>query len=277
MSQRLHNALKFTGTTITGCTRTKNEDCITWSNKLGLAILTDGMGGANSGEIAGQITAETILKEVAEGIEDQQYDPTELDEGEIHNRASLILYNALQKANKVVLRIANDQPECHGMGTTALATLFYDNKLSVAHVGDSRLYCLRGDQLTQITEDHSVLQEVISSGIYSREETKKTVNKNIVTRAVGVTDDLRIDILEQTTQTGDLYMMCSDGLSDIVPYEEIRNLLIANRTKTELAQNLVDLAIEKGGSDDISVVLVRVLKSYRFKRSFIKRVLNRIF
>lgn len=275
MLQRLDNALKFTGVTNAGCTRAKNEDCITWNAKLGLAIVTDGMGGANAGEIAGQITAETILKEVGEGIEDQPYDPTEVDEGEIHNRASLMLYNSLQKANKVVLRIANDQPECNGMGTTALATLFYDNKISVAHVGDSRLYLLRDEQLTQLTEDHTVLQKVISSGIYSREEAERTVNKSIVTRAVGVSVDLNIDILEQPTLPGDLYIMCSDGLSDIVPYKEIRSLLIAKRKKKELAQNLVDLAIEKGGSDNISVVLVKVSKPYKLQRSFIQKLLNR--
>jgi PPM family protein phosphatase len=277
MPQPLDNALKFSGVTSAGCIRAKNEDCITWSAKLGLAIIADGMGGANAGEVAGQITAETILKEIAEGMEVHSYDLTEVDEGEKYNRATLMLYNSIQKANKVVLRIANNQPECHGMGTTALATLFYDNKISVAHVGDSRLYRLRNKQLTQLTVDHTVLQEVLSSGIYSREDAEKTVNKNIVTRAVGVTDDLSVDIFEQPTRPGDLYLICSDGLSDIVSYEDIRSLLIAKLKSEELAQDLVDLAIENGGSDNVSVVLVRVLKPYKLKRNFIKRVLSNFF
>ncbi len=277
MAQFLENVLEFTGLTDPGCTRAKNEDCITWDSKLGLAILADGMGGANAGEVAGQITAETVLKEVREGLENQPYDLAVVDENATHNRASLMLRNALQKANSVVLRIAHDQPECSGMGTTALTVLFYDNRISVGHVGDSRLYLLRNGQLTQLTEDHTVLQELLNTGIYSKEVVKQTVNKNIVTRAVGVAAELNIDLLEQPTLPGDLFLMCSDGLSDLVSDDEIQELLAAENKRNAIAKNLVDLAIKKGGSDNISVILIKVLKTYQSKRSFRQRIMDRFF
>ncbi len=275
MTQRLDHALEFTGITDAGCTRVKNEDCITWDARLGLAILADGMGGASAGDVAGQITADTVLKEIREGIEQQPYDLGVVDEGEQYNRASLLLCNSLQKANSVVHRIAHDQPECNGMGTTALAVLFYDNKISVAHVGDSRLYLLRNGQLTQLTEDHTVLQEVLNSGLLSSDQAKQTVNKNIVTRAVGVTANLNVDILEQATQPGDLYLMCSDGLSDLVSNTEIEKQMVICKEKNDLAQNLVDLAIKNGGSDNISVILINILKPYNTKPSFIRKVMDR--
>ncbi len=277
MDQILENALEFTGITDTGCSRAKNEDCITWDTKLGLAILADGMGGANAGEVAGQIAAETILKEIREGIENQPYDLGMTDGDNTFNRASLMLWDSLQKANSVVLRIAHDQPECNGMGTTALAVLFYDNNLSVAHVGDSRLYQLRNSQLTQITEDHTVLQEVLNTGLYSSAEAKETVNKNIVTRAVGVAADLNIDMLNLPTLPSDLYMMCSDGLSDLISDAEIQQILTAEKKLADLAKKLVNLAIEKGGSDNISVILIRVLKPYPSRRNFRQRIMDRFF
>jgi protein phosphatase len=276
MSQRLKNALTFSGITNPGSIRVKNEDCITWDADVGLAILADGMGGASAGDIAGQITAETVLKEIREAIDNQPYDLDLVDEGEKHTRASLMLCKSLQKANRVVLRIANDQPECKGMGTTALAVLFYDNKISVGHVGDSRLYILRDGTLEQLTDDHTVLQEVINSGIYNNKEATQSINKNIVTRAVGVSEDLNIDIVERATLPGDLYLMCSDGLTDLIMDNEIEKQLTLNLTKSEIAQNLVNLAIEKGGNDNISVILIDVLKPYRTKRSF-KQKLMEIF
>ncbi len=277
MDQTLHNSLEFAGITDTGCSRTKNEDCITWDAQLGLAILADGMGGANAGEVAGQITAETVLKEVRESIENQPYGLGVVDEGNTHNRASLVLRNSLLKANSVVLRIAHDQPECSGMGTTALIVLFYDNSLSAGHVGDSRLYQLRNGQLTQLTEDHTVLQEVLNTGIYSVEAAEETVSKNIVTRAVGVAADLNVDIVKLATVPGDLYLMCSDGLSDLVSDDEIQTTLMTGERLNDLAKNLVDLAIKKGGNDNISVILIKVLKSFQSKRSFRQRIVDRFF
>jgi len=277
MRQRLHRALEITGLTDAGCSRTTNEDCITWSSKLGLAILTDGMGGAKAGDVAGQVAAETVLKEVREGIDALPSGLEAVDHAENHNRASLILSNALHKANSLILRIAQEQLECSGMGATTTAVLFYDNKLSVCHVGDSRLYLLRDGSLQQITEDHTVIQELIKGGLYTKEQAEESINKNIVTRAVGVSGDLKVEILEQHTLPGDLYLICSDGLTDLVSDAEIQQLLGINNDLARTTESLVDIAKNHGGNDNISVILIRVLKPYPARGIFRQRIIGWFF
>lgn len=273
MQQRLHKALEISGISDAGCSRANNEDCITWNTKLGLAILTDGMGGAKAGEIAGRIAAETVLKEVRDHINQLSSKPTHAVE-EKYSPAGRILYNALIKANSVILGIAEEQLECKGMGATTVATLFHDNRVSVAHVGDSRLYLLRNGTLRQITEDHTVIYELIKCGLYTRKQAEESINKNIVTRAVGVTTDLRVDILEESALPDDIFMLCSDGLTDLVPDSALQELLETGSKLNYTAQKLVELAKKSGGNDNISLILIRVLKSYPAKRSFKQKVLN---
>jgi PPM family protein phosphatase len=274
MHQRLHKALEISGISDVGCLRTNNEDCITWNTKLGLAILTDGMGGAKAGEVAGRIAAETVLKEVRDNIGQLSSKPKTMPNGELYSQAGRILRNALNKANSVILGIAEDQLECKGMGATTVAVLFHGNKVSISHVGDSRLYLLRDGVLRQVTEDHTVVYELIKCGLYTREQAEDMVNKNIITRAVGVTRDPRIDILEESTLPNDIFMLCSDGLTDLVSDSEIQELLDAGHRLYNTAEKLVDLAKKYGGNDNISLILIRVLKSYPAKRSFRQRVLN---
>ncbi|MCP4277585.1 MAG: Stp1/IreP family PP2C-type Ser/Thr phosphatase [Gammaproteobacteria bacterium] len=274
MHRRLHRAIEITGITDTGCIRSNNEDCIVWNSNMGLAILSDGMGGAKAGEVASRIAAETVLKEVADHIHDLSSGWEATGHGEQLSRAGRILRNAVHKANSVILRIAQEQPECHGMGATNISVLFYDNHISVAHVGDSRLYLMRQDLLQQVTEDHTVIQEIIKGGIYSREQAQENINKNIVTRAVGVTADLNVDIVEQQTIPEDLYLLCSDGLTDLVSDAEIQHLMELGHGLDRIAQSLVDLAKQHGGSDNISVILITILKPYPAKSNFRRRVLN---
>jgi PPM family protein phosphatase len=274
MRQRLYRALEITGITDIGCSRTKNEDCITWHSGLGIAILTDGMGGANAGEVASRIAAETILKEVTEGMDNMSSSPDGMESGAAYTRASLLLTRAFQKVNGLILSIASDQPECSGMGATTTAALFYNNRLSIGHVGDSRLYRLRGDTLSQLTEDHTVIQELLNGGLYSRKQAEKTINRNIVTRAVGVTPNLKVDIVELGAMPGDIYLICSDGLTDPVSDEEIKTRLETTAELDRCSQGLVDLAKNHGGNDNISVILIRVLKSYPAKFNFIQKITN---
>ncbi len=274
MRQRLHRAIEVTGITDAGCSRSKNEDCIAWNSNQGLAILTDGMGGAKAGDVAGRIATETVLKEVVESIDNLSSGLETMDHAENYRLASKILRKALHKANSVILRIAQKRPECRGMGATNITVLFYDNQISVAHVGDSRLYLMRQGLLQQITEDHTVIQEIIKGGLYTREQAEESINKNIVTRAVGVTAELNVDIVEQQTNPGDPYLLCSDGLTDQVSDNEIQALLGIDQELTNSAQGLVDLAKKHGGNDNISVVLIRVVKPYPAKKNFRQRVLN---
>ncbi len=274
MHRRLHRAIEITGITDAGCIRSNNEDCIVWNSNMGLAILSDGMGGAKAGEVASRIAAETVLKEVADHIHDLSSGWETTGHGEQLSRAGRILRNAVHKANSVILRIAQEQPECHGMGATSISALFHDNHISVAHVGDSRLYLMRQDLLQQVTEDHTVIQEIIKGGIYSRAQAQENINKNIVTRAVGVTADLNVDIVEQQTIPGDRYLLCSDGLTDLVSDAEIQHVLEIGHNLDKIAQSLIDLAKKHGGSDNISVILIKVLKPYPAKSNFRRRVLN---
>jgi PPM family protein phosphatase len=274
MQQHLHKALEISGISDAGCSRTNNEDCITWNSELGLALVADGMGGAKAGEIASRIAAETILKEVRVNINQLFSKPTVAANGEQYSQAGLILFNALNKANGVILGIAEEQLECKGMGATTVAALFHNNKVSVGHVGDSRLYLLRNGVLRQITEDHTVIYELVKCGLYTKKQAEDSVNKNIVTRAVGVTKDLRIDILEESALPGDIFMLCSDGLTDLVPDSKIQETLEGGGKLSYSAQKLVDLAKKYGGSDNISLILIQVLKSYPAKHSFAQRVLN---
>ncbi len=273
MRQRLNTALEITGFSDIGKVRKKNEDSITWNPTLGLAILSDGMGGANAGEVAGSIAAETILKQVMVNIEAMPPGLEIIDQGENHTRASLVLCSALHRANREILHIAQEQPEYRGMGATTIGALFYDNQLSVCHVGDSRLYLMRQGLLQQVTEDHTVIQKIINSGIYTREQTKN-INKNIVTRAVGVTANLKIDILEKNTFEDDVYMLCSDGLSDLVSDTEIQQQLNKKNNIKTACRNLIDLANKYGGTDNISVILIRVLKPYPAKSNLRQRLLR---
>ena len=149
-------------------------------------------------------------------------------------------------------------PQCQGMGTTVVVVLFYNNMVTVAHVGDSRVYRLRNGDLAQITNDHSLVQELIDRGFFTPEEAEANTPKNLVTRALGIDETVEVDISEETARPGDIYLLCSDGLNDMVDDEEIRLTLSKySANLVEAAHELVRLANESGGKDNISVVLAR--------------------
>ena len=277
MRQHLHRAIQMAGVSDIGHRRDHNEDSIAWDEQFGIITLADGMGGAKAGEIASNIAAETMLQEVRKEIEDLQSSLETVIDRQRYTCGSLILQNALLKANQVILRVAKTQPQCSGMGTTSVTLLFYDNMVSVCHVGDSRLYLLRDGFLRQITEDHTVIQELIRCGLYTEEQAKESVNKNIVTRAVGVTDELQTDLQEEPTMPGDTLLVCSDGLTDLVDDSQIEELLLMSTDLAYTAQSLVDLANENGGNDNISVILARVVLAYPAKRSLGQKVWDWFF
>lgn len=171
-----------------------------------------------------------------------------------------LVHSAILKANGLIFRTAQRQPQCKGMGTTLVAALFTENRMIIAHVGDSRLYRLRNNELHQLTVDHSLQQELIEKGFYTPEEARKSVNKNIVTRAIGVEPTVKPDLKEEVVQDGDVFLLCSDGLSDLVTEQEIRSILKQFEKDLETAAEvLVNSANDKGGKDNISVVLARIL------------------
>jgi protein phosphatase len=193
----------------------------------------------------------------------QEHDPhTAVDGGGEPMAVALIRENS-GKANAAIYQTAKSQPQYAGMGTTLVVALFFDNRMSVGHIGDSRLYRLRKDEFTQVTRDHSLLQEQIDSGMITKEQARYSQNKNLVTRAVGIDPDVETEIHTYDVEQGDIYLLCSDGLSDMVVDDDIQATLDAMRSNLPLAaQQLVQLANDSGGRDNISVILVRVVEDF---------------
>jgi protein phosphatase len=161
------------------------------------------------------------------------------------------------------------------MGTTVVAALFYDNRISVAHVGDSRLYRLRGSAIEQVTLDHSLLQELVDRGFYSPEEAQRASNKNYVTRALGVETQVDVEMQEHPVQKGDCYLVCSDGLSDMIGDDDMAMTVSTfGSNLNSVSQHLVQLANDNGGKDNISVILAQVLESFPARHGIFDRILK---
>lgn len=269
----LKTKLRFVGETDTGRVREHNEDTIALDVDIGLLVLADGMGGYNAGEVASGIAVKTIVNLVREAAERE--DLAAIDASTGLTRRSIVLRDAIQRANKIIFQTAKTQPQCEGMGTTVVGALFYDNHVTVAHVGDSRIYRVRGGRLEQITLDHSLLQELVDRGFYSPEEAQRAANKNYVTRALGVEPSVEVEIAEHEVLKGDHYVLCSDGLSDMVEDSDIH--LTINTFGDNLgtvAKQLIQLANDNGGRDNISVLLSQVLESFPAKRGLVDKVLR---
>ena len=240
----------------TGLKRPHNEDSAVTDTALGLAVVADGMGGYKAGEVASAIAAQLILNEVRAGIANGDANTKVGSAG--MSRATLVIRDAVAKANAEVFRTAQEVPQCQGMGTTVVVVFYHGDKVSIAHVGDSRVYRLRGNEFKQITRDHSLIQELIDRGFFTPEEAAENTPKNLVTRALGIEQSVEVDVQEQDLQAGEIYLLCSDGLNDMVDDEEIHLTLSKySANLVEAATELVRLANEKGGKDNVSVVLVR--------------------
>lgn len=256
-----------------GQKRPQNEDSTASNTDLGLAILADGMGGYKAGEVASAIAVTTIMHHVRTGVGRLQRG--QVDPASGYSRESQLLKNAIIEANQGIFRVAQEHATCRGMGTTVVVVLMHADKISIAHVGDSRLYRLRGDVLQQITSDHSLIQELVSRGLYSHEEAVANTPKNLVTRALGIESKVDIDILEDDIQSEDIYLLCSDGLNDMVNDEEIRlTLRKYSANLVQAAHELVRQANNNGGRDNISVVLVRKREPGNGSGSITRKLLN---
>jgi protein phosphatase len=257
----LSTSLEVASLSDPGMVRSHNEDSVSTDIRHGLVVLADGMGGYNAGEVASGMATTVIVTELQGLLE--RYEPHELHVKSGQNYASLMLKEQVAKANTSIFQAAQSQPQYAGMGTTLVVVLYYDNRMMVAHIGDSRLYRLRGDQFTQVTRDHSLLQEQIDSGMISAEQAKYSQNKNLVTRALGIDATVEPEIREYPTQPGDIYLLCSDGLSDMVEDGDIGLTLQTLGANLELAATqLVQMANDNGGRDNVSVILVRVREPY---------------
>ncbi|WP_231743323.1 Stp1/IreP family PP2C-type Ser/Thr phosphatase [Janthinobacterium sp. B9-8] len=258
----LSQALEMAGLTDAGLHRDHNEDTIHFDAEKGLVVLADGMGGYNAGEVASGIAVEMVCHVVHDAM--QSNFPLHLQRPDsLWPAAHDVLMAAVHYANQSIYGTAQSQPQCAGMGTTLVCALFYDSRLAVAHVGDSRLYRLRGAEFIQLTRDHSFLQEQIDSGLITPEEARHSSYKNLVTRAVGIDSAVQAELHEYEVLPGDIYLFCSDGLSDMADDSDIADTLLAFNSNLALnSEQLIQLANDMGGRDNISAVLVKVKEAY---------------
>jgi protein phosphatase len=269
----LRGKIRSVGATDVGRVREHNEDTIGVDADIGLLVLADGMGGYNAGEVASGIAVKTIMSLVKESMEHQDMSVPDPETG--LSRPSIVLRDAIARANKIIHQTAKTQPQCEGMGTTVVACLFSDNKVSIAHVGDSRLYRLRANRFEQMTMDHSLLQELVDRGFYSQAEAQRATNKNYVTRALGVEPGVEVEIHEQPALKGDFYVLCSDGLSDMVEDEDIHLTISTFSASLEtVAKQLIQLSNDNGGRDNVSLILAQVVDSFALKKGVMDKILG---
>jgi serine/threonine protein phosphatase PrpC len=231
----------YSGKTDTGLKRDHNEDSFEIIPSLGFAIVADGMGAHNAGEVASQIAVGTACAIISQ-----------TDGLSAHDR----LETVLQASNASILEKALTSPRYRGMGTTVVATLLSADYITVAHVGDSRLYQLRKGRLSTLTKDHSLQQDYVDKGLYTPAEAKEKVARNILTRALGLEPNVQVDINEYPTQNGDRYLLCSDGLYEMLNAVEITAMLSRKLSSEDLCDALIELANAKGGKDNITVIII---------------------
>jgi PPM family protein phosphatase len=270
---KITEALEIFSQTHPGMVRSHNEDSVACEPACGLVVLADGMGGYNAGEVASGIAVSVVVTEVTHRL----LNASPVEGGEQHGEelGVSLLRDNIQKANASIFHAAQSQPQYAGMGTTIVSGLFYDNCVAVGHVGDSRMYRLRGEVLKTITRDHSLLQEQIDSGMISVEDARLSKNKNLVTRAVGIDAEVVPEIHVHDVLLGDIYLLCSDGLNDMVEDEDIQSTLYALQNNLPLAASqLIQMANDNGGRDNVSVVLVKVKGKFAVPRGWLAKLLS---
>ena len=253
--KNVSEALEIVVKTDSGRVRGHNEDAVFANPNLGIVILADGMGGYNAGEVASGMATTVLASELESAFATTP--PHTLDRASGKSYAHACLRDKIASTNLAIHAASESQMQFAGMGTTLVAALFHNNQVTVAHVGDSRLYRLRGDELSVVTRDHSLLQEQIDSGLISREDARYSQNRNLVTRALGVDPAVEAEINDYPVLPGDIYLLCSDGLSGMVTDQQILEQVQQQRGDLQkICQGLIAAANDHGGQDNITVVLV---------------------
>jgi len=243
-------SFEFSALTDVGCVRTNNEDAVLVDPAHGLAVLADGMGGYNAGEVASAMAVERISADLAAW----------LDQAPEAGASQVLraMEDCTDRANRAIFEAANTHAEYAGMGTTVVLALLRGEHLLVGHAGDSRAYRWREGVLTQLTRDHSLLQEQLDAGLITPEQAAVSGYRSWVTRALGVEDTVLLETAEHAVQAGDLFLLCSDGLTEMVDDADIADVLGARGPLAEQARHLIERAKAGGGRDNVSVILVQV-------------------
>jgi protein phosphatase len=244
------------GLTDVGRKRSHNEDSYLIDDDLRLYVVADGMGGHAGGGTASRIAVETIDREIRSSWKSREsafLSQAGLEDSPLPD----VLRSAVEEAHGAIFRAAQDDLRLQGMGTTVISLLVKDDHALFAHVGDSRAYLVRGDLIQQISEDHSWVNEQIKAGMITPEEARHSRYKNVITRSVGFEEEVKVDVMGLVAEPGDTFLLCSDGLANMVEDPELRDA-VKKFPLEELPQRLIDLANERGGDDNITVIVVRV-------------------
>jgi PPM family protein phosphatase len=266
------NDLLMSGLTDPGRVRPENEDSIGTRPEIGLAVLADGMGGHQAGEVASGMAVEVVTRHFLDAFTRQNVETGANDvvDNSLEVKAT---GEAIRLANAAIYELAQTRRDYAGMGSTIAVAVFHENRVCIGHVGDSRIYRFRGGILEQLTEDHSVVQELLNRGLVTPEEARTTISKNLVTRALGVDPDVTPDVMERVFQREDVYLLCSDGLNEVLEDGDIELLLMEHgRNLQEAAIQMIAKANERGGPDNISVILALVPSEFTRKVEAARRL-----
>lgn len=265
--------MEIAGKTDPGCVRERNEDSIAWDPEIGLMVVADGMGGHNSGEVASRLAADTIQRLARELVAGgKEILPPEEAPG-LSVRGRQLLY-CIRNANAVIYEKSQALAKDHGMGTTVVAALADEKSIVVGHVGDSRLYRLRGEELALLTEDHSLVMDQVRHGLLTPEQAERSSLQNILTRALGTEERVQVDVQEFPLLPGDMFLLCSDGLTKMVSENETARILAESPGPAEAADRLVGQARAAGGVDNIAVVVGRLAAPERGLKGLLSRFLG---
>ncbi len=258
---------QFCSQTDPGLARENNEDSVAYDAPTLLTVLADGMGGYNAGEVASGMATAFIRSEMSRWLSQVGHIASER---EVRRAMEICVDNA----NRSIFNAANSNPQYAGMGTTLVIGVCHENRLMLGHIGDSRCYRMRGEEFLQITKDHSLLQEQMDAGLITAEQAATSSNKNLVTRALGVEDTVLLEINEHRVEPDDVYLICSDGLSDMVDDAGIADIMQTTDTIEQKAAALIAAANAAGGRDNITVLLFCTREGSN-KRGLMSRLLRK--
>ena len=254
--------LKIAGKTDKGRRRQKNEDFLVIEKDLGLIVVADGMGGHASGEVASQLAASLCAQQLRRSLQSGHvpvfyHVPKNPD---LDNR-SLLLGDCVKFANQAVFEAAQTNPANHNMGTTLVAALWLSDRVAVANVGDSRMYLVRGGALQQCTVDHSFVQDQVARGLLKPEDAEKSDLRNMLTRSIGVAEDVEVDLFELELEKDDFVLLCSDGLTKMLDDDQILSAFEGETDPFAVVDRLIKRANDAGGGDNVTVAIGRVEES----------------
>ena len=252
----LQDCLEFATATDVGLVRSYNEDSVAVDSSSGIVVLADGMGGHRAGEVASRMATENVLAYLKSYV-------ARLEQGATEPILSKGITRAVLKANRAIYELGRSRSDYEGMGTTLAATVFFGNTVTLANVGDSRVYRLRGNRLMQLSREDSLLRHQVQVGLISEQQTSHSHNRGLVTQALGINEQLSPHVIQESAYPGDVFLICSDGLTDLVGDGDIALILGALEANLPLAAtHLVQLANDLGGRDNVTVALVKISKAF---------------